>query len=111
MRNILALIGLAVVGFGGAGWYLGWYKVSFDRTADGKLQIKTDVDTGRVIKDAGEGAKQVGAFLSDNLEQAGKDAKAGQQPTPGTTPGPVNTSGNTQSGWLFGHDFKLPDRK
>src|SRR5262245_47598558 len=41
VRNLLALIGLLVVGGGGAGWYLGWYKLSVTRESDGNLQIKT----------------------------------------------------------------------
>src|SRR5438046_142610 len=51
MRNLLALIGLLVVGFAGVGWYMGWYKLSFARTTDGNLEIKTDVDTKKVGQD------------------------------------------------------------
>src|SRR5262245_1157615 len=40
MRNLLALVGLLVVGFAIVGWYCGWYTVSINREPDGNLNIK-----------------------------------------------------------------------
>ncbi len=85
MRNFFALIGLLVVGFLGAGWYLGWYKLSFSRNPDGSAQVKADVNTRKVTADTGEGMKQVGAFLNSQAQKAG-DGKAGPL---ANTPGPV----------------------
>ena len=62
MKNILALIGLLVVGFAGAGWYLGWYKVGTDPAAPG--HTKLDVDTDKVKQDVQSGAKKVGDFVA-----------------------------------------------
>lgn len=112
MRNLLALIGALVVGFGGLGWYLGWYKLNFNRNPQGNLEIKTDVDTGRVAKDTGNGLKQIGTFFGSKLEQAVPDAKGGQPAAPPVnTPGPATTPssspepGNT----VLGFDFSKPD--
>lgn len=111
MRNMLALIGAAVVGFGGVGWYLGWYKLSVSKSADGTLQVTTNVDTNRVVKDAGDGARHVGEFIGTQVENAKKDA-ANTPVTPATTPGPkaVPTQAETAS-WLFGIDPGTPTPK
>lgn len=110
MRNMLALVGALVVGFGGVGWYLGWYKLNVSRTSDGNLQVTTNVDTNRVVKDAGDGARHVGEFIGSQVEKAQKDAAT--QPAPANTPGPkaVPTQGEA-AGWLFGIDFGTPAAK
>lgn len=88
MRNLLALIGLLVVGVGGVGWYMGWYKFSLTRTGDGNLEIKTDVDTKKVTTDVTERLKNISAAVENQANQAAKDA-APPAGTPGATPGPV----------------------
>ena len=88
MRNLLALVGALVIGFGVAGWYLGWYKLGITKTTDGTLHVETNVNTKKVVDDSGDALKQAGAFLGNHLEKAATDANASQQPTPGTTPGP-----------------------
>jgi hypothetical protein len=94
MRNILALIGLVVVGFGVGGWYLGWYKLSVAKSTDGNLQIKTDVDTKKVGTDSTEFMKNVGSAIGTQVDKAGQDARtAPPAGTPGSTPGPVNSQG------------------
>lgn len=87
MKNLLALIGLAVVGFAGLGWYLGWYKLSVAKTDDGKLQIKADVDTQKFQDDSGTFFKNAATVIGKKLENSGdpKDAKG----APAGTPGPV----------------------
>ena len=84
MRNTFAVIGFTVVAFLATGWYLGWYKLSFNKSADGNLQIKTDVDTSKVGSDSAEMMKNVGAVVSDQVNKVGKDGKA-----PAAMPGPV----------------------
>ncbi len=88
MRNLLALIGLAVVLFAGLGWYLGWYKLSVAKTDDGKLQIKADVDAQKVKDDSGTFFKNAATAIGKKLEESGpepKDAKG----APAGTPGPI----------------------
>jgi len=84
MRNLLALIGLFVVVFGGVGWYCGWYKLSVTRNQEGKLEIKTAVDTHKVTDDSSAFFQKVGQMVADK-------ANAQVQPVsaPGNTPGPI----------------------
>jgi hypothetical protein len=90
VRNLLALVGLAVIGFGGAGWYLGWYKLSYARTPDGQLQINTTVNTKKAEDDLSEKLRSAGSAISNNVEHVAKDAKASAPASaPGTTQGPV----------------------
>lgn len=73
MRNILALIGLVVVVFVGAGWYFGWYKFAVSPSLDGKQHIQLEVDTRKI----GEDAKKAGETVSNVVQNAQtKDGKA-----------------------------------
>ena len=107
MRNLLALIGALVVGFGGLGWYLGWYKVHVAKAPDGNVRIEADVDTKKVGSDTGDAAKKVGVLIGDAVEKGAQDAKAAQPGPPGNMPGPVTPpqAGTQhpadQGGWLF----------
>lgn len=103
MKNLLALVGLAVVGFGGVGWYMGWYKVKVDRGTGGELQVHTNVDTKKVAEDSGNWLQQAGKFMETKVQKASEDAKTAQPGAGGTTPGPVTTpSGNANQGsWLL----------
>ncbi|VTU02350.1 unnamed protein product [Gemmataceae bacterium] len=86
MRNLLALIGLLVVGFGGIGWYCGWYKLSVGKGLDGNLQIETEVKTKKVVEDSSSFFQKVGKIASDKLEKDGKDSQPVSAPV--ATPGP-----------------------
>src|SRR3954470_24088515 len=90
MRNLLALIGALVVGFGGLGWYLGWYKVHVTKAPDGNLRIETDVDLKKAGNDVGDGLKKGGDFVNERIEKA-NTATPPQPGPPGATPGPVTT--------------------
>lgn len=89
MRNLLALIGLLVLGFVGIGWYMGWYKLSFSRTTDGNLEIKTNVDTKKVGADSSDALNKLGTVIGNQAEKAAQDAKNALPPLPAGTPGPV----------------------
>ena len=65
MRNLLALIGLAVVVFFGAGWYFGWYAFNVERGSDGKLKILGDVDTNKIAEDAKKLSERVGQIANE----------------------------------------------
>jgi hypothetical protein len=113
MRNLLALIGLLVVGFGGIGWYCGWYKLSVSKGTEGKPEIKTTVDTDKVADDSAAFFKRVTQAIRDKADQSAQDAK-GAPPagTPGSTPGPVAPVKDTssQGGWLFGPANPAPPK-
>jgi hypothetical protein len=84
MRNILALIGLFVVGFAAIGWYCNWYTLKVDRGPEGTLQIQTEVHTDKVADDSSAFFEKVGQIIG---EKGGK--KSQPTTTPGNTPGPA----------------------
>jgi hypothetical protein len=70
MKNLLALVGLVVVLVAGAGWYLGWYKLSSESG-----HVKVDLDTKEMTDDLKKGRD---AF-NNILENQGKKVEG--QPT------------------------------
>ena len=100
MRNLFALIGLLVVGVGGAGWYLGWYKVNFTKNTDGNLQIQTNVDTKKVSGDSAEFFQKVTQMVNDKVQQANQTGTA-PAATPANTPGTTSNGNIPQLGNLL----------
>jgi hypothetical protein len=50
MRNLLALVGAAVLTFGGVGWYIGWYRLQpSSPLTPGHQSVNIDID-GRKIR-------------------------------------------------------------
>ncbi|HSQ55584.1 MAG TPA: hypothetical protein VLM40_07545 [Gemmata sp.] len=92
MRNLLALVGLAVVIFAVVGWYCGWYTVSVNRESGGNLQINTKVNTDKVTTDSSAFFQKVGELVGERGEK-GQAAPAPQAPD---TNAP--TQGNSTSG-------------
>ncbi len=86
MRNLLALVGLLVLGVAGLGWYLGWYKLNVTRTTDGNLQINTTVDTKKAETDSAAFFKNASTVIGSQIEKSGQSAPP--EGTPGATPGP-----------------------
>ena len=75
MKNILALIGLVVVVFVGAGWYLGWYKFeSATKTSTGKTNVSIEVNTTKIGSDAKSFHERL-ADLMHKVEDKAEDAK------------------------------------
>ncbi len=76
MRNLLALIGLAVVVFLGAGYYFGWYSIDMSKGIDGKQHINLEVDTKKIgtdTKNIGEKVAEKGGDAVDNLKKSNGD--------------------------------------
>ena len=85
MRNLLALLGAALVAFLGLGWYLGWYQISGVPGPGGKQSVSVEVHPGKVATDVGKIADRVGEGV-DSLRDKAKD-----KPAPLTTPqGPAS---------------------
>ncbi len=69
MRNLLALVGLVVIGFVGVGYYLGWYNYSWLPGKDGKQHISFEVDTKKIGADGQKGLDRVGEFTKEKLKK------------------------------------------
>jgi hypothetical protein len=74
MRNLLALIGAAIVLFAGLGWYLGWYTFALEPSVNGKQRIQFDVDTGKMTGDV----EQFGKTIGSAVQRAKDDSSKGQ---------------------------------
>ncbi len=72
MKNILALVGLLVVGFAGAGWYLGWYKLGVEPGTTGHTKVNADVDTDKIKQDVQNGAKKISDFVAPQKSVEGQ---------------------------------------
>jgi len=60
MRNLLSLVGAAVVTFAGLGWYLGWY--TLERTPSntpGHQSINIDINGSKISSDVRRGEQKV----------------------------------------------------
>jgi hypothetical protein len=67
MRNLLALLGLAVVLFLGVGYYRGWYDFQKTQTPTGS-SIHFDVHTKKIGEDVKRGGSAVGEKINDLME-------------------------------------------
>lgn len=96
MRNLFALIGFAVVAFAVVGWYCGWYQLTLNKGAGGKVEIKTEVDTKKVADDSSTFFQKLGQILSERAQSATTgNAEGKTQPgTTGSVP-PATASGPT----------------
>ena len=59
-KSLLALVGLVVVGFASAGWYLGWYKLGVDSHDPNHPKINVEVETNKIKQDVQKEVKAVG---------------------------------------------------
>lgn len=66
MRNLLALLGAALVTFAAVGWYLNWYSISNEPSNQGRHSVHIDIDKDKIGKDLHKGGEK----LHDALEKA-----------------------------------------
>jgi hypothetical protein len=88
VRNLLALLGLAIVLFAGLGWYLGWYHVALAPAADGHKKVEFDVDTSKLQSDVSAGLDK-GKQLVDSFRKDSTPAPEGSKDFVGP-PRPAN---------------------
>ncbi|HYV38853.1 MAG TPA: hypothetical protein VE988_24430 [Gemmataceae bacterium] len=70
LKNLFAIVGLAVVAFVAAGWYLGWYKI-----AQQNNEIHIDANPAKVKSDL-----QKGVVAVENVIEQNKGAYTPGQP-------------------------------
>jgi hypothetical protein len=64
MRNLLALLGAAVVTFAFVGWLLDWYSIKRDPSGKGAGPLRIDINTPRISNDLAKGREKVQKFLN-----------------------------------------------
>jgi hypothetical protein len=81
MRNLLALLGAALVAFLGLGWYLNWYQITpKPATASGHRSIEIDINSKKIGQDMEAGTEK----LHDLFDG---DAKKPTSPAAASMPG------------------------
>ncbi len=69
MRNLLALVGAAVLTFAGAGWYLGWYQLQPTlTTTPGHQSVNVDINGPKMNADLHKGERKVEQALERAVE-------------------------------------------
>ena len=110
MRNLLALMGAALVTFAAVGWYLDWYRIRTEPAASGHRQVEIDFNGTKIQHDLEKGRDKLRDLLDSKAKdptaavpaQAAPDRKAptGDARQPGATP-PAPPA-------AFGEEFVLP---
>lgn len=97
IKNLLTLVGLAVVGFGVAGWYLGWYNIATQTDATGHTHVDVQVDSSKVVQDLQNGGATLQNAVNQQANRRRPDAPAGNPstaaaPQSGVIPAPPSAS-------------------
>jgi len=69
MRNLLALLGAAIVTFAVAGWYLDWYKLRNNPADEGHHSVNIDINKAKIGQDLQRGGER----LHDAIEHTKKE--------------------------------------
>lgn len=80
MRNLLALVGAAVVTVGGVGWYLDWFKVHKAAEGDGKKSYSVEVNTAKIGTDLHKGSSKVQSVIDEKFPK--KEAQSNKSFVP-----------------------------
>src|SRR5436189_2313261 len=97
MRNILALVGTAVVAFLVVGWYLGWYQVSSTPSAQGPQSVQVDINPGKITEDVKKGVEKGGQIVDSFREGPATAPKAAEKSSPANSS--VTPTGGPADGW------------
>ena len=64
MKDMLALLGAALVVFAGLGWYLGWYQIASTTDSQGNRHIELDLNAKKIGTDISKAGQTIGNKLS-----------------------------------------------
>jgi hypothetical protein len=70
MRNLLALLGAAVVAFVAVGWLRGWYQVKTAVGPEGHRQVNIDINGPKINQDLSTGRERLRNILESPPRQA-----------------------------------------
>lgn len=76
MRNLLALIGFAVVLFLGVGYARGWYDFEFVTDSNGRVKVSGDIDGKKIKEDGNTGLEKAGNAINNLTHKNGSASQA-----------------------------------
>ena len=97
MKNILALVGAAVVAFLAVGWYLGWYRISSVPSPHGQQSVQVEINPTKITEDVKKGVEKGGQIV-ESLREPAADPKAAPPQGPASSfflPGEPSSPSNT----------------
>jgi hypothetical protein len=81
MRNLLALLGAALVTFLAVGWYLDWYHITPKSAANpGHQGVEIDIDRKKIGEDVDRGIKVGEEKIKEVFDKDGKPLPATTSP-------------------------------
>lgn len=83
MKNLLALVGAAVVLVVGLGWYLQWFKIGSEQSNAGKPKFSVEVESDKVKVDVNKGKETVVEFIKEHESGKGTPGQPTSLPLPG----------------------------
>lgn len=93
MKNLLALVGAAVVTFVGLGWYLGWYNLTRQPGTPGTQRFQVDVNPNKFTTDVKKGVQKVEDIYEHLTDENNKPEQT--PPAGGATGAPGNGPANS----------------
>jgi hypothetical protein len=69
MRNLLALLAVALITLVALGWYLDWYKISNTPANGGHRQVNIDLNTPKIGHDVEKGGEKIRKMLEKNSKK------------------------------------------
>jgi hypothetical protein len=72
MRNLLALLAVALITLVALGWYLEWYHISSTPANGGHRQVNIDFNTPKIGHDVEKGVEKGGEKIRKMLEKTSK---------------------------------------
>jgi hypothetical protein len=107
MRNLLALLGAALVTFAIAGWWLDWYKIKTAPDPSGHREVNIDINGPKIKQDLHKGGEKLReAFDNKGHDPANQVPSQNPKPTKGPALAPTGVAPNAPP--PEANDFVLP---
>jgi hypothetical protein len=109
MRNLLALLGLALVAFAVVGWFRGWYQFQTVTEPDGHRDVKIEINGPKIDKDVHQGAQTLEKAIESKINKTPGNTSSAPAPSPANAPAPVYPPPvSTPPGYPQGEQYVLP---
>jgi len=79
MRNLLALVGAAVILVAVVGWYRNWYSVETTPSSGGHQSVNIDIDRSRISDDIHRGEERIQDALERTRREADKQGQSNKK--------------------------------